>query len=113
VWCGIYICLCYKFPTESNSERILTSGHYLVKLWARVRCTVFFDSQCSMLTTVMRFGVVRLVGYLSGTRRRLFAYVLADATAIPKPHCLLPHLNADWFYLYGTGLPGLFWKKGR
>ena len=111
--CGICICLCYKFPTESNSERILTIGHYLVKLWAGVRCTVFFDSQCSMLTTVMRFGVVRSVGYLSGTRRRLFVYVLADATAIPKPHRLLPHLNADWFYLYGTSLPGLSWKRGR
>ena len=29
---------------------------------------------------------------------RLFAYGPADAPAIPKPH-LLPHLNADWFYL--------------
>ena len=110
--CGICICLCYKFPTESNSERILTIGQYLVKLWAIVRCLVFL-TQCSIVMTVMRFGVVRLVGYLSGTRRRLFAYVLADATAIPKPHRLLPHLNADWFYLYGTSLPGLSWKRGR
>jgi len=31
---GLY----YKFPTESNSERILKIGEYLVKLWARVRC---------------------------------------------------------------------------
>jgi len=23
----------------------------------------------------------------------------------PKPHHLLPHLNPDWFYLPGTGLP--------
>ena len=29
---------------------------------------------------------------------------------IPKPH-LLPHLNPDWFYLSGTGLHTLFWKK--
>jgi len=29
-----------KFPTESNSERILEIGQYL-KLWARVRCLVF------------------------------------------------------------------------
>jgi len=49
VWWGIYISLCYKFPTESNSERILKIGIYLVKLWARVRCLVFFDSQCSVL----------------------------------------------------------------
>ena len=28
-----------------------------------------------------------------------------DATAIPKPHHNLPHLNQAWFYLSGTGLP--------
>jgi len=37
---------CYKFPTESNSERVLKIGQYLVKLWARVWCLVFFDSRC-------------------------------------------------------------------
>jgi len=42
-----------------------------------------------------------------------FAYGPADATAIPKPHHLLPDLNPDWFYLSGTGLPGLSWKIGR
>jgi len=41
VWWGIYTSLCYKFPTESNRERILKIGKYLVKLWARVRCLVF------------------------------------------------------------------------
>ena len=41
MWWGICIWLCYKFPTESNSERILKIGQYLVKLWARVRCLVF------------------------------------------------------------------------
>ena len=30
-----------QFPTESNSETILTTGQYLVMLWARVRCLVF------------------------------------------------------------------------
>ena len=30
----------------------------------------------------------------------------ADATTIPRQHRLLPHLNPDWFYLSGTGLPG-------
>ena len=35
--------------------------------------------------------------YLSGARCRLFAYGPADATAIPKPHHLLPHSNPDWF----------------
>jgi len=29
----------------------------------------------------------------------------ADATAIPKPHHLLPHLIPDWFYLSDTSLP--------
>ena len=43
--------------------------------------------------------VVCWCGYLSGARCRLFAYGPADATAIPKPHHLLPHLNPDWFYL--------------
>ena len=43
--------LCCKFPTESNSERILKIGKYLVKLWARVRCLVFLthsvDRECT------------------------------------------------------------------
>ena len=25
----------------------------------------------------------------------------------------LPRLNPDWFYLSGTGLPRLSWKRGR
>ena len=33
-----------------------------------------------------------------------------DATAILKPHHLLPHLNPDWFYLSDTNLPTLSWK---
>jgi len=41
VWWGICICVCYKFPAESNSKRILKIGQYSVKLWARVRCLVF------------------------------------------------------------------------
>jgi len=44
VWWGI--CTLLQIPTESNSEIILKIGQYLVKLWARVRCLVFFDSQC-------------------------------------------------------------------
>jgi len=41
VWWGIYKPLCYEFPTESNSERILKIGSYLAKLWTRVWCLVF------------------------------------------------------------------------
>jgi len=37
----------------------------------------------------------------------MFAYGPADATAIPKPYRLLLHLNPDWFYFSGTGLPRL------
>jgi len=54
-----------------------------------------------------------LCGCLSGARCRLFAYGPADATAIPKPHHLLPHLNPDWLYLSCTNLPRLSWKRGR
>ena len=50
-------------------------------------------------------------GYMSGIRCRLFACGPGDATAVPKPRYLLPHFNLDWFYLSGTGLPGLFWKR--
>ena len=52
-------------------------------------------------------------GYLSGVRCRLFAYCPADATAIPKPRHLLRHSNPVWFYLSGTGLPRLSWKRGH
>jgi len=44
-------------------------------------------------------------GYLSAERCRLFAYGPADATAVPKPHHLLPHFNPDCFYLSGPCLP--------
>ena len=50
-------------------------------------------------------------GYLSAVRCRLFAYGPADASAIPKSRHLLPHLNSDWFYLSGNGLPRLSWKE--
>jgi len=42
-------------------------------------------------------------GYLSGARCRL-ADSAADANAT---HCLLLQQNPDWFYLSGTGLPGI------
>jgi len=44
---------------------------------------------------------------LSGARGKVFACGPAEATAIPKPHHLLPHLNPDWFNLSGAGLPRL------
>ena len=48
----------------------------------------------SLQNWVMRCRCV----YLSRVRCRLFAYGPADAASILKPHHLLPHLNADWFY---------------
>jgi len=41
----------------------------------------------------------------------MFACGPADAAAIQTPHYLLPHLNLDWFYLSGTGLPRLSCKR--
>jgi len=52
-------------------------------------------------------------GHLSGARCRLFAYGPADATASQNPCHLLPHWNPDRFYLSGTGLPRLSWKRGH
>ena len=46
---GVYVYDCYKFPTESNSERILKISQYLVKLWARVRCVVFLTHSVDAL----------------------------------------------------------------
>ena len=68
---GICTRLYYKFPTESNSERILKIYQYLVKLWSRVRCLVFFDSRCrkplckwiSLVPVVLTCGVW-LLNYL-------------------------------------------------
>jgi len=50
VWWGIYTLLCYKFPTESNNERILKIGSYLAKLWARVWCLVFLTHGVDLQT---------------------------------------------------------------
>ena len=43
----------------------------------------------------------------------MFAYGPADATASQNPHCLLPHLNPDWFYLCDIGLAMLSSKRGH
>jgi len=40
-------------------------------------------------------------------------HIWSDATAIAKPHHLLPHLRPDWFYLSGTHLARLSWKRGQ
>jgi len=50
---GIYTSLCYKFPAESNGERILKIGKYLVKLLARVRCLVFLTHSVVSLPIII------------------------------------------------------------
>jgi len=49
--------------------------------------------------------------YLSEARCTLFAYGSADATAIPKPHHLLPHSNPDWFYFFWYRLTQVVLEK--
>ena len=49
-------------------------------------------------------------GYLSEAMYRLFAYGSADATAIPKPHNLLPHLSQTSF-IFLVGLTQIFLEK--
>jgi len=53
-------------------------------------------------------------GYPSAARCRLFAYGPgpADALHLKTPSSLV-HLNPDWFYLSGTGLHMLSWKRGQ
>jgi len=61
-----------KFPTESNSERILKISQYLVKLWARVRCLVFLTHSVVYLDRWLWLGS-RVVSVLdSGAEGRGF-----------------------------------------
>jgi len=75
---------------------------------AKALCKAIFSKCLSALTLLvgrqeepaackikLSDAVLVLLGYLSGARCRLFAYGPADATAVPKPHRLLPHLNPD------------------
>jgi len=43
----------------------------------------------------------------------LFAYGLADATVIPKPHHLLPHLNPDCFSVFAFLIPAYSGCPGK
>ena len=56
-------CVC-----ESNSERILKISQYLVKLWARVRCLVFFDSRCRSTQPCIPAGSLNRVPASAGVR---------------------------------------------
>jgi len=73
----------------------------------------FHLNVCSLF--LLEWWVVGVVICLVRSRCRLFAYGLYGLADVcnPKPRHLLPHLNPDWFYLSGTGLPRWSWKRGR
>ena len=54
----LYMTFFYKFPTESNSERILKIGKYLVELWARVRRLVFLTHGVVVLVMTFVSGAI-------------------------------------------------------
>jgi len=113
---------------HTSNERILCAATLSTCLWY----SIWWDDYCLHLALDFAFRALTLLvgcedehpackncvmrcwyGCLSGAWYGLFAYGPADATAIPKPHHLLLHLNPDWFYFSGTGLPRLSWKRGR
>jgi len=77
----------------------------------RVLAIARFLSVCPSVSVASRWRGVDVHGYLSRATCRLFAYGPAGATAVPKPHRLLPDLNPDWFYLSGSGLPRFTGKE--
>ena len=60
--CGGYLYMTllqisYYFLLSLTVKEFLKIGQYLVKLWARVRCLVFFDSRCRMTRTDKRIDI--------------------------------------------------------
>jgi len=110
----LYLCICLQGLPWQTRQRdfaltVRPNGRELVAFMAGNG-----ETQLSMYTTACKNSVMRCwCGYLSGARCTLFAYGQADATAIPKTLPVLPHLNRDRFYLSGTSLPTLSWKRGR
>jgi len=101
-------CLAASSVYNAGSNRV----EFLQAWWSNSALTLLVGRQEKHL--VCKNWVMRCwCGYLSAARCRLFAYGPADATAISKPHHLLPHFNPDWFYLSGTDLPRLSLKRGR
>jgi len=77
---GICIWLCYKFPTESNIERILKIGQHLVKLWARVRCLVFLTHGVVYLYGVKITDNNKKLCYRKRTARRAMSVEISCTT---------------------------------
>ena len=71
-------------------------------------CTLLFHNK--LLTSVLWHCIVWwCVGVVVHLKRGADCLQL-----IPLPSqnpTVLPHLNSDWFYLSGTGLPRLSWKR--
>jgi len=90
--------------TDMRPFAIITVGtyYYTISLYA------IYYNYCFILFNMRRHWC----SYLSEARCTLFAWS-SWCHCIPKTHCLLPHLNSDWFCLSGTGLPRLSWKRGR
>ena len=90
----------------------------LDKIFCVSRLWILFSQYFSLwwikLTTLLAlqyWAIVSTEWWGVWPRCRLLAYGPADATVIPKPHHLLPHVNTDWFYLSVPCLPRLSWKK--
>ena len=77
---------------------LLTSYHYSVALTVLVGHQ---EEHPACKNWVMRCRC----GYLSVARCRFFCIWPSWCHCIPKPHHLLPHVNPDWYYHAGTGLP--------
>ena len=100
------------WPTSSGPWRIC----YQHQQQQTFRCTIITSINTTMPSVLWHcknWVMRRWHSYLSGARCRLFAHGPADATAIWRAHHLLPHVNPGWFYLPGTGLPRLSWKRGH
>jgi len=116
----------YCFVSDTFSQTILMhNGHNspLLRLMARqlswhdvIKVCVHLapDRQPHqhLITHIWNWVMRCWCGCLSWARCRLFAYGPADATAIPKPHHLLPHWSPEWFDLSGISWPRGSWKTG-
>ena len=109
-WVNRQICHSVKSCCPCCLFVLIIAGRYLQNAFSALKLL----AGCQQEHPACKSRLMRCCyDYLSEARCRLFAYSPADATAIPKLHNLLPHLNPDWFYHSGTSLPRLSWKKCR
>jgi len=127
IWCGCAVCFQFDLaqlrdvglcdPIRHMSSHCSVANCYTPDLLLSVVTVLPFSALTLLVWSQEEHPVCKnyrcCCCSLSEARCRLFAYGPADATAIPKPHHLLPHSNPDWFYFSGTDLPRLSWKRGR